>query len=482
MRLFLFKRILIVSWLAIVFSLPLSSKASCEDYLQVAGLIDLRTTFSDGKLDPESLVKLARERGFHIVCINDHDRLAMEYGLFPLRNILKKRVELNSINLVGAEKYLKNIRRLREVYPDMIIIPGSETAPFYYWSGSCFSGDLTANNHEKRILTIGMERAEDYTNLPIVHNGFSLRYTNVFLPFTLFFFVPFVIGLVLLRWKKSWRIAGLVISGLSLLFMINTAPFRSSPFDQYHGDQGIAPYQLVIDYVDSRGGVTFWNYPETRSGVRKMGPIFLQTSPYPQVLNQSSGYTGFAALYGDNITATEPGHEWDRALMEYCRGRRKRPVWGISTADFHSEGSTGEKLANFPTIFLVHKKTREEVLFAMRGGKMYACRGKYPQCMMLDEFSVSSSMDELIGISGDEINLTGNPRVRISLFSKKPCDKIVSVRLIRSGRLVKTIEGKLPMEIHYEDKYSRPGEKIYYRVDASGCGKLVTNPVFVTFM
>ena len=481
MNLIPFKRSIIAASIALVILISFSARASCRDYSQVAGLIDLRTTFSDGQLDLNSLVRLARERGFHIVCINDHDRLAMEYGLFPFRHILKKRVELNSINMGGADKYLAGIRLVREAYPDMVIIPGSETASFYYWTGSYFTGNLTANNHERRILTIGMERPEDYMDLPIMHNGFSMRYTSVFLPLTLFFFLPFIIGLVLLRWKGAWRITGFIITGLSLLFMINTAPFRSSPFDQYHGDQGIAPYQHVINYVDSRGGVTFWNYPETQSGIRERGPIYVNTPPYPQVLNQSRGYTGFAALYGDNITATEPGREWDRVLMEYCRGQRKRPVWGISTADFHGDGSAGEKLGNFPTIFLVHKKTREEVLFAMRGGKMYACRAKYPQCMMLNEFSVSPSKGEIKAISGDEIDLKGNPRVRISLFSKEPCKNSVSVRLIRSGRLVKTIKGSLPMEIDYLDEYFMPGEKIYYRMDASGCGMLVANPVFVTF-
>jgi hypothetical protein len=29
-------------------------------------------------------------------------------------------------------------------------------------------------------------------------------------------------------------------------------------------------------------------------------------------------YSGFAALYGDHITATEPGREWDRTLMRLC--------------------------------------------------------------------------------------------------------------------------------------------------------------------
>src|SRR5271157_1281537 len=103
----------------------------------------------------------------------------------------------------------------------------------------------------------------------------------------------------------------------------------------------MAPYQLVIDYVSARGGMTFWNYPETNSGVREIGPIHVSTLPYPDALAESTGYTGFAAVYGDNISLTEPGNIWDTTLKEYCRGYRDRPPWGIATGDFHQEGEGG---------------------------------------------------------------------------------------------------------------------------------------------
>jgi hypothetical protein len=301
------------------------------------------------------------------------------------------------------------------------------------------------------------------------------------LPRILLFSVPLIPAFIMIKRKGPLRIGGVILCVLSFLFIVNTNPFRSSPFDQYRGDQGIAPYQLLIDYVHSKGGLTFWNYPETRSGVRKLGPIFLHTPPYPEVLAKSEGYTGFAALYGDNITVTEPGGLWDEVLLQYCRGERNRPVWGIATADFHKDGGAGEKLGNFPTVFLVHNKTREEILFAMKKGRMYACRGKYPQRMTLNAFSVSSSSSEGKATLGEEIVLTENPRIHLELSLKLPSNNTVSVRLIRSGKLIKTATGPLPMEIDYEDEYFSPGEKIYYRMDAKGCGKLVSNPIFVRF-
>ena len=454
---------------------------TAADYIQVSGLIDTRTTFSDGELDLESLVLLAKKRGFSVLFINDHDRMVMEYGLFPLENVLRKKVEINSINKEGAKKYLNAIRDVQQMHPDMIIIPGSETSPFYYWTGSYFKGNLTAHNAEKRFLTIGMEKPDDYKDLPIIHNGFSIHYMKYLWPQLTAFLISFVLGLYLIRWKGFCRKLGLVISGLSLLFFANANPFRSSPFDQYHGPQGIAPYQLAIDYVHSKGGMTFWNYPETHSGVRRMGPIRVDTPPYPEILYETKDYTGFAALYGDTITVTEPGNIWDRVLLEYCSGVRRSPPWGISTADFHKDGQSGEKLGNFPTVFLVSSRTKEKILLAMKHGRMYAYRGNYPQQIVLNDFSVSSLGNKTKAISGDEITLNEHPKIHIFLSSKMPTKNRVSVRLIRCGKVIETFNSLLPVQIDYEDKYLKPGQKIYYRLEVRGCGALISNPIFVVF-
>lgn len=478
---FIFNRTaILIVFLTLIF-LFLSVDSHGADYQQVAGLIDLRSTFSDGAHDIESLAQMAKDRGFEVLIINDHDRMVMEYGLFPFRKLIKKRVELPSINKNGAKAYLDSIKKVQKMFPDMIIIPGSETAAFYYWTGSYFKKDLTAHNHERRILTIGMEQPEDYENLPILHNGFSTQYLEMAIPEILFFFVVLVLAVFLIKWRGFYRIAGIIIFIWCVASIANSNMFRSSPFDQYNGDQGIAPYQHLIDYVDSKRGLTFWNYPETKSGVRQMGPIYVDTPPYPEVLEQARGYTGFAAIYGDNITITEPGNVWDRVLIAYCEGRRNRPVWGISTADFHEEGGAGEKLGNFPTVFLLQENTKKNVLKALRDGKMYAYRGGYPQFVRLDEFSVCSFDGKNKGISGDEIALKGSPRIKISLSAAEASERKVTVRLIRSGTVIQTFQGKLPIEIYYEDKYFVPGKKIYYRLDMQGEGKIVSNPIFVAF-
>lgn len=475
-----FKKSCLVTWLFIC----MVASAGAAEYIQVAGLIDTRTTHSDGKLSVAALADLARTRGFDVLFLNDHDRLAMAYGLPPFQNIIRLRKELNSINKSGAEAYIEAVNQARQKFKDLIVIPGSETVPYYYWTGSYFNKDLTANDHEKRILTIGLEAPEDYENLPIIHNGFSTRYVKMALPGALFFLGSLFLGLYLLTEKGFIRIAAFIIVAFSLLAILNTAPLRSSPYTPYMDNQGIAPYQHFIDHVDQQGGLTFWNYPETLSGVRPYGPIHLNTPPYPYVLEQARNYTGFAAIYGDNITVTKPGHEWDRVLLAYCKGRRAKPVWGIATADYHNEKEPGGKLGDFPTVFLVRKKSKAEVLNAMRAGRMYAVRGPYPQRLVLDEFSICADGCNENAVSGQEIKIRQPARIRVALSLNVPEAKKVKIHLIHAGKLIKTLETALPAKVEFIDDYYRADEKTFYRIEARarGAGLLLSNPIFVKFV
>jgi hypothetical protein len=452
-------------------------------YEEAPALIDLRTTFSDGDYDPETLVQMAARKGFSIVFLNDHDRVVMEYGLPPFRNIVRKKVERNSINKSGADRYLRIIKGLRKMYPNVILIPGTESTPFYYWTGSPFAGNLTANDHERRILTMGLEKPEDYETLPILHNGLSGSHIRAAMPALAAFILCFLISVYFLFKNGWWRISGAVLALLSAGFFINTVFARPSPFDAYHGRQGAAPYQLFIDAVGQRGGLTFWNYPETRSGVRKLGPIQVKTLPYPHMLLETRNYTGVAALYGDTITITEPGNVWDVVLGEYCSGFRERPPWGIATADFHKEGGSGQNLGDFQTVLWLTEKSPQSVLAALKTGKMYACQGKFPRVPRLEEFSISAAAPAAAPrtISGDEIILERNPRIRIAVSGGAAGKNAVQVRLIRSGTLIQTFEGTLPLDIDYTDFLETPGEKIYYRMDMTGNGIIVSNPIFVKF-
>ncbi len=467
--------------LLILLTAPPSSADSNQNdpYWAVPGLIDLRSTFSDGSHTIEDLVRLARSRGFKVLFINDHDRIALSYGIPPFRKILRYKKEYPSIMTHGPDKFLAEIDRVSKKYPDTIIIPGSLTSAFYYWTGSWFTKNLTAHEYDRRLLILNFNRAEDYKRIPSVGNNLSLKYTRRLLPGMVLFIFPLAVGLIFLKGRGHSRVIGLCLTILSILAMIDYNPFRSSMFTPYHGDAGAKPFQEVIDYVHDRGGFSFWNYPEQRSGVRKHGPIHVDTPPYPQVLYQTDNYTGFAAIYGDNISITEPGREWDRVLNEYCFGVRERPPWGISTADFHKDGRLGLKLGVFPTTFFVKEFSKKGILEALEKGRMYSSRGDGSVWPKLDYFNVFGKTTEK-AFMGETLTTSNFPMIKFKVSFQTGKRFPITMVLIRGGRLLETFRSEAPMEVEYLDRGIPPGEKTYYRLMDTK-KHLTSNPIFIKY-
>ncbi|MCP4627147.1 MAG: PHP domain-containing protein [bacterium] len=57
----------------------------------------VHTTYSSGRYSIEELVAKAKEKNLEVLVLTDHDQVVMEYGLFPFRNIIKRREEKKSV-------------------------------------------------------------------------------------------------------------------------------------------------------------------------------------------------------------------------------------------------------------------------------------------------------------------------------------------------------------------------------------------------
>jgi hypothetical protein len=112
---------------------------------------------------------------------------------------------------------------------------------------------------------------------------------------------------------------------------------------------------------------------------------------------------------------------------------------------------------------------------------MYALRSRYPQRMILKEFTVSDSLQGEAATLGEEIAVSGKPKIRIALSSTTPVDRPVKIRVIRAGEVIRSLDVKLPVEFEMIDEEAVGEGKTYYRLDVRGpAGVLVANPVFVT--
>lgn len=456
---------------------------SQERYQQLVGVTDLRSTFSTGCHSLDELALMAVRRNIDVIIVADHDRHSLEYGILPFRNLLKYKISGISILSDGAKKYLQAFERLNKKYPELIAIPAIESAPFYYWKGDLSSG-LEVHGWGNHIMVVGMTGASQLEGLPTLNSNLSIKYFWKLFPKNIPFFASIVLGTFLLFAKGYLKKIGFFIILLNLLLAINYHPFRSSLFDQYHGDQGIAPWQETINYANEIGAMTFWHNLKPTTKIRKNVPINIKTEYRPENFIRSYGYTGLQIVNKNAIQVAYPDHEWDGALKQYTEGKRKNPPWGIGGNDYHCEGENGVKLTDVMTIFLVKEKTKKAVLEAMKNGKMYALRRSKRHRLSLDEFNVYDRTLKNKGISGDTIYSEGSPVISFKVSTAPRTKKDIKVDLIRSGKLIKTFKGKTPLRVSYKDNYLIEGEKIYYRLNifgSSNTDSIVANPVFVQF-
>ena len=472
--------ILFIGFALVLFGLG-GGRASAAEYMQLPGVIHVHSTVSSGKYSIGELVVRAKNKGLEVLILTDHDQVVMEYGLFPFRNLIKKREERQSILTTGPENYLAEIERLNRQQQSVLIFPGVQSSPFYYWTGNPFGKGLTAHDFRKEMLIVGMSNPDDYYDLPLLHGRSSTRYVKDLWAGFLFFLAAFLLSIYLIYQKGRLRVCGILIAIFSLALMVDQHPFKSSRFDAYHGDQGEAPFQDVIDYARSRGGMVFWAHPESnysKNGV-EMGSVKLMTEHYPDALIQSENYTGFAAMYGDSITATKAGMHWDRVLMDYCSGNRPEPVWGIAGSDFHVEGD-GVDLDTFQTVFLVENKGREDVLTALQRGRIYAVRKTAGFRLSLDQLQIMDDETGTRATLGEELRVGRSAVVEGRLSATDGGHYSVAVSIIRGGKPNWFFEGETPLKFQLVDPDQWSG-KTFYRLDVRGkaAGRLLSNPIFV---
>jgi len=471
--------LVLVGALAFLF---MSANIAFAGFIQLDGIADVKTRFSRGCSTLRDVAEMARAKGIDTVIFGDQARDSLEYGVVPLERIIRKRNENASILTMGAPAYIAEVNDNDKQFEETILISGSEVAPFYYWTGSVLNGNLIANNPDKHLFIVGFDEPEIYEQLPILDSNFSKRYLthyqNYFYGYLIFFLLFLTIFLKGYK-KKLTR----VFAGVMFLLALNNIPFKSSPFSQYKGDLGTEPYQELIDYVTSNGGLIFWNHMEAPNKIKQKGRVSYKTEPYPEDLVLTSGYTGFQSVADFPIMQIEPGNEWDNVLNKYLEGTRKKPVWGYGGNNYLCENG-GTKLGEIRTIFLVRQKSRDEILEAMASGRMYAVRQTGDERISLDNFTLSDIISGQQATMGEELISNDFPELKIKVRMTSGTEKTVRLSVIRNGIEVKQEKVSLPYELTWRDvNLNKNNGPLFYRlkVEADSKNYLVSNPIFFRF-
>lgn len=482
-----------------VFSVDKESLA--VSYEPIAGAVHVHSTASTGVLSLEEIALRSETFGIDTVLLAENYHLQFAYNFFPLQGLLQINKSYPSLTNSTIAKYLNDVEDTNRRHPKVILIPGVETVPHYYWTGSLWRGDLTMHNGQKNILILGLYKPQDYQGLPVMSNPRVAKYNaRSLIRATPILLV--VAGIVLLmrqrerryrigafqvsRRRRPWGLAApLLITGLA--WSIYNAPFTAS--DATLGDPtGVtAPYQALINYVDRLGGATIWSYPEAKDfsvhtypPTRRFGLKFItKTDPYPEVLLTTERYTAFGAIYQDNTTAERPGQIWDKALDEYCLGQRDSPARGLGELGFHGGTHLKKALSNILTTFYVHEKTAKGVLEALGAGRMYATIPDfYIRRLVVRTFTLTDGAREVIMGETLAVPHRKTVTVRLALEAHDGTSRPFQATLVRNGEPWQHLEGITPFSITLEDT-PPPGRKCtYYRLWMEKPHALITNPLF----
>ncbi|MBU4445460.1 MAG: hypothetical protein L6422_06950 [Candidatus Marinimicrobia bacterium] len=104
-----------------------------RDYYRLKTGIHFDSKVSGGSYTISELAGIANSYGLDAAIITDHDNMKVSYGISPFQNFLKFSIQENSISKYGIEKYLQEIEQINKVYTNIILIPGVEAVPFYFW-------------------------------------------------------------------------------------------------------------------------------------------------------------------------------------------------------------------------------------------------------------------------------------------------------------------------------------------------------------
>tara|TARA_B100000315_G_C14570483_1_gene585211 strand:- start:498 stop:1952 length:1455 start_codon:yes stop_codon:yes gene_type:complete len=461
-----------------------------NNLIQLKSIIQISSNVSEGQYTLEEIVSIAYEKGVSVVIPTDRYRMRWEYGLWPLRKLIKKRVEHKSISTYGIKSYLNEIAKVQSKFPNTVLIAGLEAAPYYYWRGFPFRDSFSIHDWHKHILAIGLDRPEDYKNLPVIGNPPALA--KDFSTIKLWPFLLFLIGILCLSKRKynyqdqkgvklgqyspEFRRTGYFLIFISLLFIINNWPFLNYRFDQYGFKSKLEPFQDFFDYVKEKEGLSFWAHPEAEYFFTAH-KVHSKTEKHHYDLLKTHNYNGFAIFYEGYEIIGKPGGIWDKILLDYCQGKRLAPIWAIGALAFES-GDLSKSIDDLQTIILAKEKTKTGVLEAIEKGRMYVARGSKSLDFKLSEFYLCDEFNKNKAFVGSSTSFKGKSIIHIKgefLKSEQPLE----VRIIKEGKVLVNSKVQSPFVIDYIDNLSQD-EKTYYRLEIiSKDLHLVTNPIFL---
>jgi hypothetical protein len=465
------------------------------------GIIRVNTKVSAGQESFDEVARKARRKNLDFVVFTDQFVVKAEYGIPPFRNIIKVSKKRPGVTSFGIEQYLDAIKSTDEKYSDIILIPGVDVAPHYYWEGYPFVSNFACRQYSEQLTIIGPQSPEFYADIPVIHNEKS----EISL-FSILKLLPLLLvlagsGIIINRKNRAYRdaqgntytpnnsrkeiIASVLLITVGTLWTLNNKPFtNNNNFHQYKSF-GILPYQKLIDYVDQYSSKeqcgVFWSAPEAEMR-DKIAGVKLLTTPYMHDVTATDRHNGFAGIYGDVFTAHRPGGEWDKMLLQYCRGSRAKPPVIIGELDYHGKK---RRIDMIQTVVNVDQVESSKIVEAIVHGHSYAYSQPLSKQIKIGTILVScgpekGSLGEVIkrGKNADaELEVSGSITGLGSITN-------ISLSVVVNGQLLsiqRQYGNKFDFKVPIKAELLKNQRKNYIRmmIRTNNAGQIFTNPIYI---
>lgn len=442
----------------------------CESLKKISCVLHIHSEFSGNNYPVSQIVEIAKQNKIDCVVLNDHFLKKVEFGLWPVRQIIKKTISLPSVMSLGFDKYIYKINYYNNIQKEVLILPGVEVTPHYFFSIK--ENSLIINNLHKHILIIGLDenKKDIYVKMPTIGNEINIRKINVIS------FWP-ILGILLSIILKSK-----ILFCVFFIALLNNFPFLEKKYNQYK-NFGELPYQNLIHYINDSGTdfITIWAHPEATNYEEKKFlkkiknlKIFTQTKPYYDSLINTFDYDGFSIFAEGFRKVGVPKGIWDRILLDYCEGKRKKPIWCYAEIDF---GETDTLIYSRKNILFVKEKEPKSVFSSLKNGNFYTVWRDANSELIISDFKI----DNQLVIFGNRYEFEKNIlnfEFNVSFLNDER--KNIKVLVIRDGEIIRKFEDIVtPQKITFSDEV--PKKLSYYRiwVESNYPHMLATNPIFI---
>ena len=103
-----------------------------------------------------------KQRGMQVLVVADMWAKLMtenlgyrfRYAPGPLRFFVEASASTPTLEQYGIGRYIAELEEARNAEPGVMLLPGVEVPPYYYWTGSLLTGDLTLNDMQRNVLVL----------------------------------------------------------------------------------------------------------------------------------------------------------------------------------------------------------------------------------------------------------------------------------------------------------------------------------------